>query len=426
MRRVLVFAFLAAVFATGARASGFLLFQHGGKAMAEVGAFTARATDAAAVYYNPAAVARLEGTHYQVGLEFTAPQESYGSASGGFEGNHLITETPVVYATWHLPSNYYPLAFGVGIENDSWYLVDWGPLLFPGRFLTRRERLTLWSVHPVVAYQLGDTWSVGGGLRYYRGYLEEGNNGVVEVAGSERPASVESERLAESTVDGYSFDLGLQAAGEAWGWGLVLDSGGKLDGSGRVHYSPRDLPEDPVVRSNLAALLAGGRSRLSFDLPWQARTGFVLGGTPGVRYEADLQWTAWSKVRQTSVHYAPDPFLGTSGATEVRPRRWKDTLSARLGVEGDAGEHWLLAGGVGWEPTPVPASTLEPGFPRGDAIVYGVGFGYHIRNIGLDIGYSYFAFARRHATAQELEHPTLPGAYDGHDQVWGFSASWHH
>src|SRR5687768_8729996 len=97
----------ALAIASPAAAAGPLLFQHGGRATAQVGAFTARATDAVALSYNPAAVARLTGSHYQVGFDFTAPRDDYDSSTGSFAQDHLITEAAALYATWHLPEDYY-------------------------------------------------------------------------------------------------------------------------------------------------------------------------------------------------------------------------------------------------------------------------------------------------------------------------------
>ncbi|HYH46879.1 MAG TPA: transporter, partial [Thermoanaerobaculia bacterium] len=51
-----------------AAASGFGLFQHGGRATGQVGAFTARAADPSAVTYNPAALTRVPGLQLQAGL----------------------------------------------------------------------------------------------------------------------------------------------------------------------------------------------------------------------------------------------------------------------------------------------------------------------------------------------------------------------
>jgi long-chain fatty acid transport protein len=409
-----------------ARGAGPLLFQHGARGAAQVGALTARADQPLAVTYNPAAIARLEGLQFQAGMDFTAPRDDYKSASGSFAQDHLITETPALYLTYHLPDDYYPWAFGIGLDSRSWYLADWLPALFPGRFLTSRQEMTLWSVHPVIAYGLSERWSAGAGLRYYLGELEEGNSRVLAVPGSTQPIhQVEVARIASADVDGFSLDLGLHYASEAWGWGLVLDSGGEIEGSGDVRYEASDVPTDPELRDNLDRLLARGSTRQSFELPWEVRTGFWVAPYPELRLELDFASMGWSVVESTSISYSPNPFTGSAdGSRETRRRDWDDTLSIRLGLEGDLGDHWMLYGGVAYEPSPVPSSTVEPGFARGDAMVYGLGMGYTIRGISFDLGYSFYAYDDRGVSGQELAIPGRGGRYESHDQAFAFSVSW--
>jgi long-chain fatty acid transport protein len=422
----LVASLAVALAASRAEASGPLLFQHGGRPTAQVGAFVARATDPVAIAYNPAAVARLEGSRYQLGLDFTAPIDDYSSASGSFSQDRLITEAPALYATWHLPPDYTPFAFGVGIDQTAWYLADWIPALFPARFLTRRQQLTLLSVHPVVAYQLGERWSVGAGARYHTGDLEEGNNQRLTSPPGTLPVyDVEVERLASADVDGLTFDLGVHYGAESWGWGLALDSGGNVDGGGRVSYRARDVA-DPAIQAALDARLREGSTSQGFDLPWQVRTGFWRAPYPELRLEVDVALTGWSTLDATHVTYTPDPFVSggaNASVVETRERNWKDTISVRLGVEGDLTDHWVMSGGLGWEPTPVPSSTLEPGFARGDAIVLGLGMSYRVNRTVFDVGYSYFHHSNRSASGQEPD-PRVRSTYESRSQVFAVSVGW--
>src|SRR5688572_19494246 len=86
--RVLSVAGTVLAVGSAAEASGPLLFQHGARGAAQVGAFTARADQPLAITYNPAAIARLEGLQFQAGLDFTAPRDDYKSATGGFAQDH--------------------------------------------------------------------------------------------------------------------------------------------------------------------------------------------------------------------------------------------------------------------------------------------------------------------------------------------------
>src|SRR5690349_9707291 len=64
-----------------AAALNFGLFQHGGRAMGQVGAFTARASEPSAVTYNPAAITQLEGLQTQAGLDFNNADDEYKSST---------------------------------------------------------------------------------------------------------------------------------------------------------------------------------------------------------------------------------------------------------------------------------------------------------------------------------------------------------
>lgn len=433
--RVLALVSASTLFAAAADASGPLFFQHGGRPTAQAGAFVARATDAGGLDYNPAAIARLQGSHYQLGFDYTAPLDDYFSSTGSFGQKHLITVSPDVYASWHLPEDRYPFAFGIGIDHRAWYRAEWEAALFPGRFLTRHQELELWSVHPVVAYQLSERWSVGAGARYYTGNIMEGRNQVLRLPGGTPFGSssfdVEVERTSDSDVDGLSFDLGFHFGAEAWGWGLVFDTGGEVDGSGTVSYRGRDVPNDAGLQQSLTSVLQSGSAGQSFELPPEARTGLWIAPSPSWSFEIDLVWTQWSKVDETTVSFsrhAFGPLVGTPpqavAGSERRARNWEDTLSPRLGMEFGLGERWALSAGVALEPSPVPTSTLEPGFARGDALVLATGITYRIRNISFDLGYSYHRYDDRRAGGQELQRPQVGSTYKTRDQAFGFSVSW--
>ena len=72
----------------------------------------------------------------------------------------------------------------------------------------------------------------------------------------------------------------------------------------------------------------------------------------------------------------------------------------------------------------MPSSTVEPGFSRGDATVYGLGFGYKTRVVDLDLGYSFYYYDDRDVTGHELLTPGRAGRYESHDQVFAFSFTW--
>ena len=142
---------------------------------------------------------------------------------------------------------------------------------------------------------------------------------------------------------------------------------------------------------------------------------------PELRLELDLAHRGWSSLDETSVTFDPDAFR--RGPTERTRRDWDDTLSLRLGLEGDVSDALAVFGGVALEPSPVPDGTVEPGFPRADATVYAVGASWSFPKLSFDLGYSFHDYDDRAARGQEPD-PAVSGRYSAHDQVWAVSARW--
>jgi long-chain fatty acid transport protein len=427
-RRLFVFSPLALLLTAGhLGAQSFTLFQHGGRAMGQAGALTARADEPSALTYNPAAIARLEGYQMQAGIDFNSAKDRYESASGSFERTNDIQIPPSFYATWKRKDQ--PWAFGLGLDQPMSYNENWRPVFFPGRFLTRRFALRLFELHPVVAYDLGDGWSIGGGPRYLKGTLNQGANRLVTVAtpavtgGPFVPVQVEIQRDASADVDTLSWDLAIHYNAPAWGWGAVLRDQANLKGSGDATFRPRDVPVGfPDLERQLAVQFASGRARQSFELPRELRSGIWYAPYPELRLELDASYQMWSSLDETAITFDPNP-VG-DGDTVRLVRDWKDTLSLRLAAEGNLTDQVLVYGGIAREPSPVPLSRLEPGFPRRDATVYAVGASYSFPWISFDLGYSYHDGGSIGASGQEPQNPGRTGTYKSTNQVWGFSVRW--
>ena len=400
--------------------------QHGGRATGQAGAFVARASDPSAVYYNPAGVGRLDGLQVLGAIDFKNPTDEYESVTDGqHRANHTIQFPPALYLTYHQPGAESRWAFGLGIDTPMWYSVDWDTALFPGRFLTRETKVRLWEVHPVLAYEIDDRWSVGGGLRYVFGELDLGQNfagQLPEVPGVRPAVPFEVEFTAEGDVDAVSFDLGIQYATNLWGWGASYRHSAELEDSTSYGVRVRDITV-PALAETVARNLGGLQVDQTFELPWELRSGVWVAPYPELRLELDVAWAAWGSTETRILDPSRQgPVLGE--VLQTRVRDWDDTLGIRLGVEGDVADHWTVYGGVALEESPVPSDNVEPGFPRGDAMVYGVGASYNLTWISFDVGYSYWDHDSRTVTGQELQAPTVSATYSGKDQVWSAGARW--
>lgn len=427
-RRIVLLCLLAALAGAGlASASGFGLFQHGARAIGQAGAFTARAVDPSTVTYDPAGITQLAGLQAEAGLDLNNPTITYKSPTGNFTARHIIQFPPAVYITWKPKSG--PLALGLGYDSPLDDSLWWDPALFPGRFITRRTEIRVYEIHPVVAYDLGEGWSVGAGFRYAFGNIDRDTNGIETVPagppiGPVTPVTLEVERNATADVNATAWDVSAHYGAPTWGFGVVFRSAESLKGNGTVSYNPRDEPAGvPGLDTALQNEFARGSVRESFELPREVRGGIWYAPYPELRIEFDASFQSWSSLQATDITYSPNPF-NPLFPTETIPRDWKDTTGLRLGVEGNVTDHFLLYGGIAREQSPVPDRTVEPGFPYGDFTVYAAGFGYDFTQISFDLAYSYHSFSDRSAAHQEPQYPGRTGTYGGRDSVFGITARW--
>jgi len=230
------------------------------------------------------------------------------------------------------------------------------------------------------------------------------------------------ERNAGANVDAYAWDVSVHYGAPHWGWGAVYRSEAELKGNGTVGYHPRDVPTIPGLDAILSSRFASGSVSESFKIPQELRGGIWYAPYPELRFELDASYQTWSDVGTTDVTFNPNAF--GDGPTVHTVRNWKDTTALRLGIEGDLTDNFSLFGGIASEPSQVPGGTVEPGFPRGDATVYGAGFTYNFPQISFDMAYSYFSYSNRGAANQEVLNPSRTGTYTSREQRWGASVRW--
>jgi long-chain fatty acid transport protein len=408
--------------AADAGAAGFGRFQHGGRGVAQMGAFVARADGPAAIYYNPAGLTEVPGVQIEGGVDFSNATDELSTRTETFRADHSIQLTPAVYLSWSDAERSGDWALGLGIDTPQWYRVDWDPVFFPLRTATRLNEVEIWEVHPVVAYRLSDAWSLGGGLRYQLGSTTWGRNHRFSIGHSEQGPffPVEYTADAEADVDGYGFDVGVQYRSTLWGFGTVYRSEVELEGNGDIDFELRDPPADPSLTPAALDVIRNRRSGFSarYDSPRELVGGIWFAPYPELRFEIDAAWTNWS---DSSQEFLGDFLLVVPPDFQRFPvdlhGDWDDTLSVRLGVEGDVSDFVVLSGGVAWEPSPVPSGRIAPAWPRADALVYGLGIGFHYEKVDFDLGY---AFHDHDDSAVRLLGDSY--SFSSDEQAWSVSA----
>jgi long-chain fatty acid transport protein len=167
LRTLLAAVTLAAVLLpTQTRAAGYSIYEQGAAVLGMGGAATASVHDASAVFFNPAAMTRLEGTWIYVGgtalqpvTKFTGQDPNPGAAGSA----DMVRQTfypPTVYASHSWAKRW---AVGVGINSPFGLGVEWDPKTFAGRYLVTKADLKSLNGSLCLAYAPNATWSFAAG-----------------------------------------------------------------------------------------------------------------------------------------------------------------------------------------------------------------------------------------------------------------------
>jgi long-chain fatty acid transport protein len=131
IRYIAVFAFALVCVASSAHALGFRNPDQGLKATGRGEAFVATADDPSAIWYNPAGLTTLKGTHAYVGGYFIMPKTTVNlapAAGGGTaETDDTIATLPQIYISTDF--GFEKLRFGLGVNSPFGLSIDWGNMV---------------------------------------------------------------------------------------------------------------------------------------------------------------------------------------------------------------------------------------------------------------------------------------------------------
>ena len=394
-RTPLILAVIVVLAAAPAFASGFGFYEQGAKASGQSGAWVARADDASANWYNPAALVNLTGREVQFGLNYLQP---------GSDTQFSPTATPGVsidaVGNGAAPAHFYfsqkindRVAWGVGLNTPFGLQSEWdNPLVTQ---VSSRSVLRTYLLNPNVAFKLGNYWSVGFGADYI---------------------AVEVSEFSQQPVPGV-VTTNLTGEGDAWGYNFALQFKMKsFSIAGQYRSSLRNkLFGNFSVNSPLGSTNTPVTANL--DLPGQTMLGVAWTGKR-VDVEVGAYYTQWNYFKSLDVVFpSPAPTLSI-------PEYWEGSWSYRLGLAFRLGKemhHELRVGGV-LDETPVPTQFLRASIPDSDRVGGSLGYGYQGKSWGVDIYAMYLSFDD--ATAIGSEPLVIDGTYSTSIWLAGLTAKY--
>ena len=371
-------------FLTFAFGNGFDIYEQSAKAVGMAGAFTAQADDPSAIFFNPAGITQLDGTHVSLGACLVMPTMQFQSNGNAVMGSYPGETVKIKDHTWVIPNAYVThkvndkVSIGIGSFAHFGLGVEW-PKYWEGRFTpgTTKTILTTTSISPVIALKPFENLSIGAGP--YIQYFDINLNNLVFVAPPTPPLTPNSNRAqtADVTLAANDWDWGWQA-----GFRLKIFDGLTFGAAylSEVRHKITDGDQEITSLANGAVILKQGFSG-DFTLPATLRLGLAWQGGPWT-IEAGAQWTEWSSYKTLQANF-------DNGTSLTSPKNWHNAWLWRIGAQYRVNKYLDLRAGFLYDETPIPSDTLDPLVPSGDRKGYCGGIGIHFDGLTFDVAYNY-------------------------------------
>ena len=383
-RSLPILAVIVELAAAPAFASGYGFYQQGAKASGQAGAWVARADDASANWYNPAALVHLTGREVQFGVNYFEPGNDTQFSPTGAPGVSIDAvsnrASPVhFYFSQKINDR---VAWGVGLNNPFGLVSQWdNPIVTP---FSKRAELRTYLLNPNIAFKMGNYWSVAFGADYI--------------------ATEVREFTYFSPAAGTWANL--TGEGDAWGYNFALQFKNEyfsIAGQYRSHLRNQ-------IDGNISFTAPSGEpnsaAATDVDLPGQTMLGMAWTGER-VDIECGAYYTQWNYFKSLDVTFT-DPLTTPLNLTE----NWEGTWSWRLGAAFRLGKEMKneLRVGAVFHESPVPAQYLRPSIPDSDRTGFTLGYGYLSKSWGIDVYAMHVDFNDATATGSPADG-VIPGTY---------------
>jgi long-chain fatty acid transport protein len=359
---VLVLLILAVARPRPARAAGFAIAEQGTAATGMAGAFTAKADDPSAVFFNPAGLAGQHKLQVYVGGVLVLGHVSVqGTPSFPLpsEEKALFTAQPLatVYLSYGLPHD---VAVGIGVFTNFGLKLEW-PAGWSGRYAGQYVSLQTVTINPSAAWRPVRWFSVGVGLDLI-------------------PASVDLQMAlnlvsADALLRFQGNDLGVGGnVGVLFEGPILWRRERPLFSLGISYRSSFNLNFDngsfraraPIEFSQQ---LKDQSATAELKLPDQLSVGFGVRPFDHLFLQIQFDWVRWSRLQELRLNVNDNP-----AQSLVLPQQWGQGYVLRFGGELELGR-WRARLGVGYDWNPVPAQTLGPFIPDANRVLVTAGLG---------------------------------------------------
>ena len=364
-----------------AHGSGFGIFTQSASSLGQGAAVVAHTSSPSTIFFNPALMNNLDGTHIEVGTTLFFPEREFTDPAGNKSDNQdTIYATGTFYLTHKFNDK---LSAGLGVFNPFGLGTEWDGN-WEGRYIATKSQMAVFNINPVASYRILPGVSLAAGLDII--VLDatfERKINLSGIAGAPAGTFPDAGQKFQCDDTGVGFNIGFAAdLTKNITLGASYRSEVKLDPSGTVSYSlPSGIPPQ------LGGLFQGMGAKTHLTLPQQVYAGIAYKDLGPLTMEAGMRWEGWSSFHQMTVTL-------DNGMSQTTPRNWKDTYAINFGAQYKLNDTVSLLGGYLYGQNPVPDSTFEPAIPDSDT---------HLFCIGTDLKFNRFSIALAYAYQLQLD-----------------------
>ena len=406
-------------------AQGFGVYEHNTCAMGRAGVAAANpCADGSAIFFNPAGLAGLSGTHLTAGVTLVG---AFGNFTDDFLAHKTELDNPLIpvpagYVTYALSPK---VSVGIGAFAPYGLETKWPTEDFEGRFVGYNTDIRSIYIQPTVGYEVSDKLKIGIGVAYITSRLElhqRADFSTQVVPSASLPLGTRFAALGiPSGTDFADAELAATGNGMAVNFGGILKVTDRLtigghwltrktiEYEGTADFTPVptgltlapghkiQLPPlcdtlSPCNVDNLVAPfflpgqpLADGDVTTSIIMPPQGTLGFSYKMSDSWTVMADYHLVVWGWFSSVVIDFAN---AGTPDIT-LRPSN-KDTHGFRFGTEYRYSPKVLLRGGYLYHTAASPTEFVTPLLPEGARNEFTIGAGLDLTpKLHADLGYQF-------------------------------------
>ncbi|MBT8380713.1 MAG: outer membrane protein transport protein [Ignavibacteria bacterium] len=354
-------------------AGGFQINEHGAKAMAMGGAYTAIANDPSAIYWNAAGMTQMQGTNFLIGTALISPKSTFRGVTPSVDINYMKSNVffpSHLFVTHSFTSS---LSAGIGITTPFGLGTEWEDDWI-GRYLAIKTQLTTFWVPVTLAYNVLDNLSISGGFIYsFADVLITRKNSQSPFEGD---AFVELEGNDHSAF-GYSFGLMFKPFKDvSIGATFRSEIDYEFKGEAKTTGAQQLLEIGSLPNGDVTAKLTS---------PMNIVGGIAVQVFPQLLLSADFQWIGWSSYDTLGVNFEDPDFEDLAS-----PRLYEDTFIIRFGGQYNISDDVAVLGGVYYDKKPVKNERISPSLPETDRLGFSFGADAKItKNFGIAGSYLY-------------------------------------